>query len=139
MLDMYSLLFLFPHSIRGSLHITLTCTCIGLWPPVNHSCHSQHGIRALGSASLSRCNSVLAADDHSGHHLRSSPLKQIAAASASRVVLSWIDFRRSVRRSSSAWTNFGRIPLPAATQAAPASLPAPRLSPHSALACCRRD
>jgi hypothetical protein len=29
MLDMYSLVFLFLHSIRGSLHITHTCTCIG--------------------------------------------------------------------------------------------------------------
>jgi hypothetical protein len=34
----------------------------------------------LGLASLARCNSVLAADDHSGHHC-SSPVKQIAAAS----------------------------------------------------------
>jgi hypothetical protein len=37
-LSKLSLLFLFPHSIRGSLHITHTCTCIGLWPPVNGSC-----------------------------------------------------------------------------------------------------
>jgi hypothetical protein len=36
-LDMYSLLSLFSRSIRGSLHITHTCTCIGLWPPVNDS------------------------------------------------------------------------------------------------------
>jgi hypothetical protein len=41
-LDMYSLPFVFPSSIRGSLYITHTCTCIGLWPPVNDSCHSQY-------------------------------------------------------------------------------------------------
>jgi hypothetical protein len=35
---MYSLLLVFPRSIRGSLHIAHTCTCIGLWPPVNDSC-----------------------------------------------------------------------------------------------------
>jgi hypothetical protein len=62
---MYSLLLVFPHSIRGSLHITHTCICIGLWPPVNDSCHSQHGIRALGFAPARR-NFVrfLAAEDH---------------------------------------------------------------------------
>jgi hypothetical protein len=37
-LDMYSLVFLFSHSIRGFLHIVHTCTCIGLCPPVNDSC-----------------------------------------------------------------------------------------------------
>jgi hypothetical protein len=34
LLDMYSLLLVFPRSIRGSLHIAHTCTCIGLWPPL---------------------------------------------------------------------------------------------------------
>jgi hypothetical protein len=31
--DMYSLVFLFPHSIRGSLHIVHICICIGLCLP----------------------------------------------------------------------------------------------------------
>jgi hypothetical protein len=75
---------------------------------------------------------VLAADDHSGHLLRSSSVKQIPAASG------WIDSHRFVRRSSSAWTNFSRIPQLAATgcyPGRPASLSAFRLSPHSAPAC----
>jgi hypothetical protein len=35
---MYSLSLVFPRSISDSLHITHTCTCIGLWLPVNDSC-----------------------------------------------------------------------------------------------------
>jgi hypothetical protein len=61
LLDMYSLLLVFPRSIRGSLHITHTCTCIGLWPPVNVSC-SFHFLTWYQSARFSsrtaRRNSV---------------------------------------------------------------------------------
>jgi hypothetical protein len=79
---------------------------------------------------------VLAADDHFGHHFRSSPLKQIAAASA------WIDSHRFVCRSSSAWTIFGRIPLLATTGCYPVPLPAALVGlglDWPDLAACRRD
>jgi hypothetical protein len=56
-LDMYSLILVFPRSIRGSLHITYTCICIGLWPPVNdnRSFPTWYHSTRLAPA---RCNSV---------------------------------------------------------------------------------
>jgi hypothetical protein len=43
---MYSLVFLFPSSMRGSWHITHTCTCIGICPATNDSCSCLTCIRA---------------------------------------------------------------------------------------------
>jgi hypothetical protein len=56
---MYSLPLVFPRSTRGSLHITHTCTCIGLCPPMNDSCSFPTWYHSARLASLAGCNSVL--------------------------------------------------------------------------------